>query len=96
MLRFPVSLLTATAFSHAIRHTLPHRLSHWKRVSEKGVEHPDCSCVCHMKTAVPGGFPQNIVLEQPDAELRILRSTRAVLEDIRVVLGISAVLSIHS
>jgi hypothetical protein len=93
MLRFPVSLLTATALSHTIKQVIHHRLLLFKGNPEKAVRRPDCSCDCHMKIATSGRFAQNTVLEyeQSDSELNILRSASAVLEDIREVLGLSVV-----
>jgi hypothetical protein len=93
MLRFPVSLLTATALSHAIKQVVHHRLLLLKGDPEKAVRRPDCSCDCHMKIATSSRFPQNTVLEheQSDSELNLLRSASAVLDDIREVLGLSVV-----
>ncbi len=92
MLRFPVSLLTAAALSHAILQVVHHRRALLE--AGKAAEHPGCACACHhMKPAAAGGFPQNTVPEHEpsNAELGILHPTSAVLEDIREVLGLSVV-----
>jgi len=93
MLRFPVSLLTATAISYAIKRVIHRRLSLLK--VRNTTECPACACDCHMELASPGGFPQNTVPEHEltDTELEMLGSMNAVLEDIREVLGFSVVRS---
>jgi hypothetical protein len=91
MFRFPVSLLTATAISHAIKGVIHRRFSLLK--VRDTTECPTCACDCHMEFASPGGFPQNTVPEHEltDTELAMLASMNALLEDIREVLGLSAV-----
>jgi hypothetical protein len=91
MLRFPVSLLTATAISHAIQRVIHRRLSLMKL--RNTTEHTACACDCHMGLALPAEFPQDTVPEHEltDTELTILGSMHAVLEDIREVLGLSVV-----
>ena len=91
MLRFPVSLLTATAISCAIKRVIHRRLSLLKVINT--TDHPVCACACHMELASPGGFSENTVPEHEltDAELAILGSMNAVLEDIREILGLSVV-----
>jgi len=93
MLRFPVSLLTATAISCAIKRVIHRRFSLLKVRNTAG--RPACACDCHMpvELASPGGFSQNTIPEHEltDAELAILDSMNAVLKDIREVLGLSVV-----
>jgi len=91
MLRFPVSLLTATAISCAIKRVIHRRFSLLKVRNTAG--RPACDCDCHMELASPGGFSQNTIPEHEltDAELAILVSMNAVLKDIREVLGLSVV-----
>lgn len=91
MLRFPVSLLTVTAISHAIKRVIHRRFSLSRM--RNSTECHACACDCHMQLASPGGFPQNTVPEHEltDTELAILGSMNAVLEDIREVLGLSIV-----
>ena len=91
MLRFPVSLLTATAISYAIKRVVHRRLSLMK--VRNTTEHTACTCDCHMELELPAGFPQDTAPEHEltDAELTILGPMNAVLEDIREVLGLSVV-----
>jgi hypothetical protein len=96
MLRFPVSLLTATAIRHAIRRVAHHRPSPLK--GERAVECPNCACDCHTNATASGKSFQNTVLEQAqsDADLSMQRSISGVLEDIREVLGLPVVRSTRS
>jgi len=91
MLRFPVSLLTATALIEAIKRLIRCRLSLKKlNVPAEGLKStPDC----HMKHAAPVVVPLDSILEREssDVELGVLRATNAVSEDIREVLGLSTV-----
>lgn len=91
MLRFPVSLLTATAISHAIKRVVHRRFSLLKVRST--TERAACVCDCDMELALRAEFPQDTVPEHEltDTELTILGSMHAVLEDIREVLGLSVV-----
>ena len=87
MLRFPVSLLTATALIEAIKRVICRRLSSTK------LNVPASTCDCPTKHPVPGVAPQGNTLENEtsDLELAALRATRAVSKDIRKVLGLSTV-----
>jgi hypothetical protein len=86
-----VSLLTATAINHAIKGVIHRRVSLLKM--RDTTEWPTCACGCHMEIGSPGGFLQNTVPEHEftDTELAMLASMNALLDDIREVLGLSAV-----
>ena len=88
MLCFPVSLLTATALIEAIKRVVRCRLSLTKSdVPAESIYD------CPLEHAMPGVAPQVNFLEREssDLELGMLRSLRAVLEDIHHVLGLSTV-----
>ena len=80
MLRFPVSLLTATALIEAIKRVICCRLS-------------ASTCDCPTNHLVPGLALQDNAVENEssDLELAALRATRSVSNDIRKVLGLSTV-----
>ncbi|KAH9956011.1 hypothetical protein BC827DRAFT_1140235 [Russula dissimulans] len=95
MLRFPVSLLTATALIEAITRVVCRRLSvmrmttraeHLERIGDWRVNHGD---------TIPGAgvsTPEITSVHEPaDAELNMLRATTTVFEDIREILGLSEV-----
>jgi hypothetical protein len=95
MLRFPVSLLTATALIEAITRVVCRRLSvmrmttraeHLERIGDWRVNHDD---------TIPGAgvsTPEITSVHEPaDAELNMLRATTTVFEDIREILGLSEV-----
>jgi hypothetical protein len=88
MLRFPVSLLTATALIEAIKRVIRRRSSLTKLNAP--VESLKSTSDCPMKHAAPGMAPRGSILEREssDVELGVLR---AVSEDIRKVLGLSTV-----
>jgi hypothetical protein len=90
MLRFPVSLLTATALIEAIKRVIRRRLSFTKLNAPAGC--PNSSCDCPMKQAALGVAPQGSILERESTDLEsgILPAMSAVL-DIRKVLGLSTV-----
>ncbi|KAF8497913.1 hypothetical protein F5888DRAFT_263079 [Russula emetica] len=89
MLRFPVSLLTATALIEAIKRVIRRRLSLTK--SNASVESLKSTSDCPMKHAAPGMASRGSFLEREslDVELGVLRATSAVSDDIREVLGLS-------
>ena len=91
MLCFPVSLLTATALIEAIKRVVRRRLSPTK--SNVPAESLNSIYDCPSEHAMPGVAPQVSFLEREssDIELGMLRSLRAVLEDIHHVLGLSTV-----
>jgi hypothetical protein len=87
MLRFPVSLLTATALIEGITRVVSRQPTLLK--SRACAECFNRTCDCHLKNAAPY---EALSLEDipTDTELRILR-TSGVLKDIRAVLGLSEV-----
>ena len=89
MLRFPVSLLTATALIEAIKGVIHRRLSLTKL--NVPVESLKSTSDCPMKHAASGTPPLGSILEREDVQSGALRATNAVSEDIRKVLGISTV-----
>jgi hypothetical protein len=91
MLRFPVSLLTATALIEAIKRVIRRRSSLMKLNAP--VESLKSTSDCPMKHAAPGMAPRGSILEREssDVELGVLRATSAAFEDIRKVLGLSTV-----
>jgi hypothetical protein len=91
MLRFPVSLLTATALIEAIKRVLSRRLSPTKLNTP--VEGLESTSDCLMKHAASGMAPRGSIPERQfsDVELGVLRATSALSEDIREVLGLSMV-----
>jgi len=91
MLRFSVSLLTATAFIEAIKGVIRRRLSLPKLNTP--VESLKSTSDCPMKHAAPSVVPRGSILEHEssDVEPGVLRATSAVFEDIREVLGLSTV-----
>ena len=92
MLRFPVSLLTATALIEAIKRVIRRRLSLTKLNAP--AESPESTSDCPQKHAAPSMDPPGTVLKRKssDAELGVLRPTSVVSEDIREVLGLSMVM----
>jgi len=89
MLRFPVSLLTATALIEGITRVVHRRLSVTKTTTRA-----ECIGGWHMihdDTAPGAGASTEItqVDEPGDADLDMLRSTSTVFEDIRETLGLS-------
>ena len=88
MLRFPVSLLTATALIEAIKRIIRRRSS--LRTLNALVESPESTSNCPMKHAAPGMAPRGSILEHEYSDVE-LRATRVVSEDIREVLGLSKV-----
>ncbi|KAI0251699.1 hypothetical protein BJV78DRAFT_1125880 [Lactifluus subvellereus] len=83
LLRFPVSLLTATALIEGIT-----------RVVCSSAEYPSCTCDCPVEHSAS----REALLEAPfledkptNTELCILRTTSGVLKDIQAVLGLSVV-----
>jgi hypothetical protein len=93
MLRFPVSLLTATALIEAIKRVIRRRLS--LRKLNAPAEGPNSTYDSPVKHAAPGVPPEGSILKHGflDLELGILRTMSAALEDIREVLGLSTVKS---
>ena len=91
MLRFPVSLLTATALIEAIKRVIRRRLSPTKLNAP--FESLESTSDCRMQHAALGMAPRGNILERgpSNVELGILRATSAVSEDIRKVLGLSTV-----
>lgn len=91
MLRFPVSLLTATVLIEAIKRANRRRLSRTKLNAP--AESLKSTSDCPMKHSAPGMPPRGSILEREssDVELVVLRATSAVFEDIRKVLGLSTV-----
>jgi hypothetical protein len=89
MLRFPMSLLTATALIEAIKGVIHRHLSLTKL--NVPVESLKSTSDCPMKHATPGMPPRGSLLEREDVDLSVLRATSAVSEDIRKVLGLSTV-----
>jgi hypothetical protein len=91
MLRFPVSLLTATVLIEAIKRVIRRRLSRTKLNAP--AESLKSTSDCPMKHSAPGMPPRGGILERKssDIELGVLRATSAVSEDIRKVLGLSTV-----
>jgi len=89
MLRFPVSLLTATALIEAITRTVRRRQSLVR--STACAERLGCACDCRVDHVAHGGAPQNTIQdhEASDAGLGVPRATSAALEAIREILGIS-------
>jgi hypothetical protein len=91
MLRFPVSLLTATALIEAIKRVIRRRsfLTKLNAPAENLKPISDCP----MKHAAPGMGPRGSTLEREpsDVEPGVLRATSAVSKDIRKVLGLSTV-----
>jgi len=94
MLRFPVSLLTATALIEAIKQVTRRRLSRTKlNAPVESLKSTSGGTDCPMKHAAPGRVPRGSILEREssDVELGVLHATSAVSEDIRKVLGLSTV-----
>ena len=91
MLRFPVSLLTATALIEAIKRVIRRRLSPTKLNAP--FESLESTSDCRMQHAALEMAPRGNILERgpSNVELGILRATSAVSEDIRKVLGLSTV-----
>lgn len=91
MLRFPVSLLTATALIEAIKRVIRRRSSLTNLDAQAESLYPTYDCPT--KHAVPGLALRGNIQEHEnsDLELAILRATSAVSEDIRKVLGLSMV-----
>ncbi|KAI9508638.1 hypothetical protein F5148DRAFT_872277 [Russula earlei] len=89
MLRFPVSLLTATALIEAIKQVVRHREFVVKSTTRADWERLHCAGDGHMKHLTAGGPPQKISLKDEYTALDVLRATSAVIEDIRKVLGLS-------
>ena len=91
MLCFPVSLLTATALIEAIKRVIRRRLSLTKSNAQAG--NLNSTYDCPLEHAMPGVAPQVSFLEREssDLELGMLRSLRAVMEDLHHVLGLSTV-----
>ncbi len=90
MLRFPVSLLMATALIEAIKRVLSRRLSLTKLNTP--IESLESTSDCSMKHAVPGMAPRGSIPErQFSDELGVPRATSTVSEDIREVMGLSTV-----
>jgi hypothetical protein len=91
MLRFPVSLLTATALIEAIKRVIRRRLSFTKLNAP--VESLKSTSGCLMKHAAPGMAPRGNIPEREssDVEQGVLRATSAISKDIREVLGLSTV-----
>ena len=87
MLRFPVSLLTATALIEAIKRVIRRRSSLTKMNAP--VESLESTSDCLMKHAAPGTAPRGSILEQESSD--VLRATSVVSEDIREALGLSTV-----
>lgn len=89
MLRFPVSLLTATALIEAIKRVTRRRLS-FKKLNGPA-ESLKSTSDCPMKHATLGMAPRDSILEREssDIELDVQHTTSAVSEDIRKVLGLS-------
>jgi hypothetical protein len=91
MLRFPVSLLTATALIEAIKRVIHRRLSRTKLNAPAESLKPTSDR--HIKHAAAGIAPPGSILkrESSDVELGVLRATSAVSGDIREVLDLSTV-----
>ncbi|KAI9450384.1 hypothetical protein BJY52DRAFT_179431 [Lactarius psammicola] len=86
MLRFPVSLLTATALIEAITGVVCRHLSLVKLRIRAGC--PDRICGCHTKHAMPDNTEVLFLEEKPTAEeSRMLHATTGLLEDIRTYIG---------
>lgn len=91
MLRFPVSLLTATALIEAIKRVICRRSSPTDLNAPAESLNPTYDCPT--EHAAPGLALRGNIQEHENAdlELAILRATSAVSEDIRKVLGLSMV-----
>ena len=91
MLRFPVSLLTATALIEAIKRVLSRRLFLAK--SNTPVESLESTSDCPV-VHVSGMASRGNILEREssDVELGVLHAAETVSEDILKVLGLSTVI----
>lgn len=95
MLRFPVSLLTATALIEAITRVVHRRLSIIKTITRaENLRHIGDEHRNHDDVAPGAGVstPEITPVHEPaDTELDKLRATGTVFEDIREILGLSEV-----
>ncbi|KAH8991454.1 hypothetical protein EDB86DRAFT_2806571 [Lactarius hatsudake] len=90
ILRFPVSLLTATALIEAITGVVCRHLALMKLRTRAGCL--DRICGCHTKHVMSDNGKAPFLEEKPtDEESRTLHATSGLFEDIRTVLGLSAV-----
>ncbi|SRR6266404_2092313 len=89
LLHFPVSLLTVTALIEAITQVVCDHLYLMKLRSAGCL---DCICECHTKHATSENTKVLLLEENPtDEESRMLHATSGLLEDVRAVMGLSAV-----
>lgn len=91
MLRFPVSLLTATALIEAIKRVICRRLSLTTLSAFKS------TFDCPVKHVAPDLAPSSSIQEHGSSEVDpgVLHTTSAISEDIREVLGLSTVTILH-